>query len=371
LALPVAVIRKFADDEGPNLAGLIAFRAFFSLFPLLLLLTTILGYVLSGDPTLRQEAFDSVLSQFPVVGEQLRAGTLHGSAAALALGIAGSIWAGFGVVLATERALDRIWAVPFHERRNFVTSRLRALLLLAALGALALVSTIASGLAGGGVAVLGPFIGRLALSLIVNGLLFGVVFGLLGSRRPTPRAILPGVLLAACSWTALQLGGGYFVAHEIRNAAPAYGTFALVLGLLVWLDLGATLIILSAEVNVVTARGLWPRSMFGIGVPADERVLAELARSQARDTTQRVESAFRPSDASGVLSALAASAPRAASQKTDQCGDEKGPGDQGVDEQPGAEGEGQLAEGQDRDERDRGEGQYERHAGDRDRTARP
>jgi YihY family inner membrane protein len=292
LALPVAVVRKFADDEGPNLAGLIAFRAFFSLFPLLLLLTTILGYVLSGDPGLREEAFDSVLGQFPVVGEQLRAGTLEGSAPALALGIAGSIWAGFGVVLATERALDRTWAVPFRERRNFITSRLRALLLLAVLGALTLLSTIASGLAGGGADILGPFVGGLALSLLLNLFLFGIVFSMLGSRRPTVRSILPGVALAALCWTGLQLGGGYFVSHEIRNATPAYGTFALVLGLLAWLDVGATLIILSAEVNVVRARRLWPRSLAGVDNPADERVLRDLARAQARDDSQRIDSDF-------------------------------------------------------------------------------
>ncbi len=292
LAVPVAVLRKFGDDEGPNLAGLIAFRAFFSLFPLLLLLTTVLGYVLSGDPALRDEAFHSVLSRFPVVGEQLRAGTLEGSAVALSLGIAGSLWAGFGVVLATERALDRVWAIPFHDRRNFLASRLRALLLLAVLGALMLASTLLSGLAGGGASVLGPFTGRLAISLALNLLLFGAVFGLLGSRRPKARELLPGVLLAAFAWTVMQLVGGYFVAHEIKNATPAYGTFALVLGLLIWLQLGATLVVLCAELNVIRARGLWPRSLAGVEVPADERVLAGLVRSQARDPDQRVDIDF-------------------------------------------------------------------------------
>jgi uncharacterized BrkB/YihY/UPF0761 family membrane protein len=138
----------------------------------------------------------------------------------------------------------------------------------------------------------GPFVGGLALSLLINLLLFGIVFSLLGSRRPTVRSVLPGVALAAVCWTGLQLGGGYFVAHEIRNATPAYGTFAIVLGLLAWLDIGATLIVISAEVNVVRARRLWPRSLAGVDGPADERVLHDLARAQARDDSQRIHSDF-------------------------------------------------------------------------------
>ena len=146
----MAVGRKFADDEGGNLTALIAYRAFFSLFPLLLLLTSVLGFVLAGDPSLRKEAIDSVLGQFPVVGEQIRVGTLEGSGVALAVGIVGSLWAGLGVVLATGEALDRIWEVPRGERQGFLSSRLRSLAMLAVLGTLTLVSTIASGLVGGG-----------------------------------------------------------------------------------------------------------------------------------------------------------------------------------------------------------------------------
>jgi YihY family inner membrane protein len=262
LAMPVAVVRKFGDDRGGNLAALIAFRAFFSLFPLLLLLTTVLGYVLAGDPELRREAVDSVLTQLPVIGEQVEVGSLEGNGVALAIGIAGSLWAGFGVVLATEHALDCVWAVPSPDRPGFLASRVRAFALLVALGALTLVSTVASGLAGGGAGLLGP-LGGIAISIGVNLLVFGVLFSLLGPRDVRSSRLLPGVVLAAAGWSGLQLVGGWFVAHEVRNATPAYGTFALVLGLLVWINLGAALTVLSAELNVVRERRLWPRSLLG------------------------------------------------------------------------------------------------------------
>jgi len=291
LSVPVAVARKFADDQGGNLAGLIAFRAFFSLFPLLLLLTTVLGYVLAGNPDLRREAVDSVLAQLPVIGEQIELGSLEGNGLALAIGVVGSLWAGFGVVLATEAALDRVWAVPFRDRTGFLGSRLRALALLVLLGALTIVSTVASGLAGGGSGLFGPLAG-IALSLCVNLLLFAAVFFLLGARRPSPSQLAPGAVLAAVCWSALQLVGGYFVSHEVRNATSAYGTFALVLGLLVWVNLGAMLTVLSAELNVVCARRLWPRSLFGVDRAEDERVMRALVEAEARDERQRISVDF-------------------------------------------------------------------------------
>lgn len=262
IAVPVAAAGKYSEDRGGDLAATIAFRAFFSLFPLLLLFTSVLGYVLAGDPGLRREAVDSVLSQFPVIGEQIEVGSLDGNALALAVGLVGSLWAGFGVVLATEAALDAVWGVGDRDRPGFLASRLRALALLAVLGTLMLVSTIASGLVGGGSGLLGP-LGGIAVSLAVNLLVFGAVFNLLGPRPGSLRTVLPGVVLAAVCWTVLQLVGGLFVSHEVRGAAPAYGTFALVLGLLVWVNLGAVLTVLSAELNVVLDRGLWPRSLPG------------------------------------------------------------------------------------------------------------
>lgn len=291
LAVPVAVAKKFGDDEGGNLAGLIAYRAFFSLFPLLLLLTTVLGYVLAGNPELREEAVDSVLTQFPVIGDQIEISSLEGSGVALAVGIAGSLWAGFGVVLATERALDRVWAIPHRERPDFLTSRLRALVLLVVLGTLTVTSTVASGLVGGGADLLGP-LGGIGASVGLNLLVFGALFMLLGTRPASLGKLLPGIVVAAVLWSGLQLVGGWFVSSQVQDATPAYGTFALVLGLLVWVQLGATLTVLCAELNVVRARGLWPRSLLGVEREEDERVMRELAKSQARDDSQRIRVDF-------------------------------------------------------------------------------
>ncbi|HEY8083791.1 MAG TPA: YhjD/YihY/BrkB family envelope integrity protein [Solirubrobacterales bacterium] len=258
LALPMAVGKKFHDDQGGNLSALIAYRAFFSLFPLLLLLTTIVGYVLAGDPERRRSAVDSVLAQLPAIGEQIQVRSLQGSGVALAVGIVGSLWAGLGVVLAAQEALNSVWGAKQGKGPGFLASRLRSLALLAALGTLALLSTAVSGLVGGGVLA---GIWGVGVSLALNVLVFGALFVLLTSVPVAMRVLLPGIVVAAVGWAVLQVVGGYFVSHQIRDAGPAYGTFALVLGLLVWVQIGAMLTVLSAELNVVCERGLWPRSL--------------------------------------------------------------------------------------------------------------
>lgn len=247
------------------MVSLIAYRAFFSLFPLLLLLTTILGYVLAGNEDLRKEVVDGTLSQFPIIGNQLKGGELHGSGIALAVGIVGSVLAGIGVVLETETTFNRCWGVPKHAERGFLGSRLRAIALLVALGGLAVVSTVVSGLAAGGADFLGAGgkVFGLGIATVLNLFVFGAVFRLLTADTVPTRALVPGVVVATIGWEVLQVLGGWYISHEVKNASAVYGTFALVIGLLAWIHLGAMFVVLGAETNVVRTRRLWPRPMFG------------------------------------------------------------------------------------------------------------
>jgi YihY family inner membrane protein len=260
LAAPLGVVKKFSDDEGGSMVSLIAYRAFFSLFPLLLLMTTILGYLLADDPELREKVVDSTLAQFPVIGDQLRGGALTGNGVALAVGIVGSLLAGLGVVLETEKSFDHVWGVPDEERHGFLGSRLRAIGLLVALGGLAVVSTVIGGLVAGGSDLFGPVWGIL-IATALNLVVFAAVFRLLTSSQVVFAALLPGVVIATVGWEVLQLVGGWYISHQVRNATPVYGTFALVIGLLAWIHLGAFFTVLGAEANVVRERRLWPRSL--------------------------------------------------------------------------------------------------------------
>jgi membrane protein len=300
--LPVAVLKKFSDDRGSSLAALVAFWAFFSLFPLLLALVSILGFVLEGDPTLRDDVLDTALARIPVIGVQLRdqVQPLQGSGIALAVGLAGALWAGLGVTLALGRAFAEIWDVPRVEQPSGVKARLRGLAVLAILAVTLVGATAATGVAVGG--DLGPGVEELAamlLSLIANVVVVLSIFALLTPRPHTLRELLPGAAIAALGLFVLQSAGGWYVDLTISNASSTYGTFALVIGLLSWFLLAAHVLLLAVEANVVLRWRLWPRSLTGELEPADRRALQRSAEATRREWSERIAVSFREGDERG------------------------------------------------------------------------
>lgn len=293
LAIPLAVFKKFGDDQGGSLAALVAYYAFFSLFPLLLVFTTILGFVLRDNPTAQQSVEHSVLHQLPVIGTQITLHSLRGSVTALVVGLITSLLAGLGVTGAAQNALDRVWAVPFKERPNFWQSRLRGLGLLTFLGLLFIISTFASGVVSGGFGGIGDLVAGYVIALLVNFALFFAAFRLMTASAIPSRDLRIGVVVAGIVWTILQALGGYFIGHVLNKQSDAGKTFGLVIALLVWLHLGAQVMLYSAEINVVVTRRLWPRSLFGPPeAPADKRTLRALAKVEERSDMQRVDVEF-------------------------------------------------------------------------------
>jgi membrane protein len=266
VAFPLAVMRKFMDDRASSLAALIAYYAFFSLFPLLLVFVSVLGFVLQDDPSLRADVVDSALARIPVVGSQLedQIEPLTGSSAALAVGLAGALWAGLGVTLALGRAFEEIWDVPRRQQRGGLRARVLGVAVLAVLGVALVTTTVVAGFAVGG--RIGPAaerLGALCVALAGNAAVLLVIFGLLSSRPVRVPQLLPGVALAAAGSLVLQSAGAWYVEETIARSTDTYGTFALVIGLLSWFWLGSHLLLVAAEVNVVLCRRLWPRSFIG------------------------------------------------------------------------------------------------------------
>lgn len=151
LAIPMAVIKKFSDDGADRLGVQIAYWGFFSIFALLLVFTSILGFVFDSNPDLQKQLLDSTLERMPVIGPQISGhiGSLSGSGVALAVELVGALWTGLGVTLAIGTALDRIWAVPAVQRPGFVSSRWRGLLVLVSVGSVNVLATVAVGLGTG------------------------------------------------------------------------------------------------------------------------------------------------------------------------------------------------------------------------------
>ena len=296
IGIPVAVVKKFLDDGADSLGVQVAYWGFFSVFALLLVFASILGFVFQSDPSFQRQLLDSTLARMPVIGPQISGdvGTLTGSGVALAVGLVGALWTGLGVTLAIGSALDRIWAVAHPDRPGFLSSRWRGLLVLAAFGSVNVLATAGVGLVTAGDA--GTAVTQilsLVAAAIVDLVVFAASFRLLTAARVTTRQVLPGALLASGCWLGLQALGGVFVTQVLAGSSETYGGFAAVVGLLSWLLIASELILIAAELNVVLARRLWPRSLTGELLEADKRALRDSAHAAQLDRRQLIAVTFR------------------------------------------------------------------------------
>jgi inner membrane protein YhjD len=264
LGFVVAVVKRFDDDQASQMGALIAYYGFFSLFPLLLVFVTVLGFVLEGDTSARESVLHSTLSQFPVIGTQLQSNvhSLTGSVPVLVIGLLGATLAGLGITGATQSAFNEVWQIPRKRQLGFLAWRIRGVGLLVVFGVLIIVSTVAAGyVTAQTTGLVGVLVGVL-VALTANLLLFFAVFRILTAEEIDTADLIPGVVVAAILWQILQHVGGFYVDHVVRHAKETSGVFAFVLGLLTWLYLGGQVTVLAAEVNVVRARVLWPRKLF-------------------------------------------------------------------------------------------------------------
>lgn len=287
LAFPVAVWKKFGDDQAGDLAALIAYFAFVSIFPLLLVLVTLLDLVLRHDPALRQRVVSAALSAYPQFAPQLQASVhaLHSTGVALAVGLIGALLGARGVAMAMQRALNSVWAVPLERRPAFPWSTLRAVGLVVVVGLGQILTVFLSGVAGG----LGHLVsgvaaeaGTVALAFVMNIGTFWLAFRLAAAAEVSWRNLRLGAILSAASWQVLQLLGGYIVGHLLRHSSALYGVFGVVLGLLAWLYLQAQITLYAVEASAVRARSLWPRGLAQPLTEPDRRAYSLYAQVQRR-----------------------------------------------------------------------------------------
>ncbi|MGZ8179267.1 YihY/virulence factor BrkB family protein [Williamsia sp. SKLECPSW1] len=259
----LAVVYKFVDDQGGYLAALIAYYAFISLFPLLLLLTTGLGVILVDHPSLQQRLVSSALGEFPIIGEQLgEPGRLSGGLGGVVIGVVGALYGGSGVGQATQNAMNVMWSVPRNERPNPLLARLRSLRLLSVL-ALALAGTTTLSLLGNFVDGFGTLstVGLAVAAVVINAFVFSIGYRVGTARSVTLRQVLPGAATMAVIWQLLQTFGAVYVGQVVRNASATNGVFAVVLGLLAFLYLTALAVVFTVEINSVRVQKLFPRAL--------------------------------------------------------------------------------------------------------------
>ncbi len=249
--LAVRTIEGFRTHRSGRNAALIAHFGFLSVFPLLLVFTTVLGFVLQSHRNLRTDIIDSALNQLPFVGQQIATdpAKLHGDALVLILGLAASLWGGMKAFVAVHGALDDIGEVPLDRRLNLFRTRLRALVGMAYVGGAQILAAILTGLASvTGVRVISKVL-LLIFTIAIDAGVLALSYRWLRTEWPSWRSVLPGAIVGGVLFAGLQIVGVAIVGRSIAKASPVYGTFASVIGLLFWLSLHAIIALGGAELN--------------------------------------------------------------------------------------------------------------------------
>ncbi|MFL6242415.1 MAG: YihY/virulence factor BrkB family protein [Acidimicrobiia bacterium] len=289
------VVKKFGDDRAGSLAALIAYYAFLAIFPLLLLLVTILGFVAQHNTDFQHRLVDSALSDFPIIGDQIAKNvkSLRASGLGLVISLIGLAWGSLGFTQAGQHAMAQVWNVPGVHRPGFVPRLGRGASIIGVLGLGAIATTIFSGFS-----VFNSTVPALRGLTMLVSVVLTVAISLAGFRLLTPKAVpsrelVPGAVLAGLAWSVLQLLGGYLVNQRLQQTSEVYGLFAIVLGLLFWLALGAQITLYAAELNVVLARRLYPRSIVQPPLTEpDRQALRQLAEQEERRPEERVRVDF-------------------------------------------------------------------------------
>lgn len=295
-AVLYGVMKKFGDDNAGVLVANLAYSAFVAIFPLLLVLVTILALVLASDPSARQRLLHSTFSEFPLVGSTL-SHNIHSlkrsSSVGLVVGLLGLLWGSSSLAQSGQFTMAQVWNLEGPDRPNYLTRLLRSVGFLAVMAVGLIVTTFLAGFGTFGRHNL--WLGMLGevLAASVNVGQYLLAFRMLTPKKVPTRRLVPGAVVGGIGWTILQAAGGYLVGHDLRNDSAVYGTFGIVLGLVAWLYLGVELSVYAAELNTVLARRLWPRGMVQPPLTeADQRSMAAQATENRRRPEQRVHVGF-------------------------------------------------------------------------------
>jgi YihY family inner membrane protein len=294
VGIPVAVFRKFSEDRSTNLASMIAFWAFFSLFPLLLVFVTLLGYFVPAD--IKAKVLGNVSSMLPLLNTSATQ-SLHGAWWALVLGLATALWSGMAVVRNTELAFNAVWEIPYTKQPKLVSQIVRAVSVLATIGLGLVLSTLISGFVSGTATGINlGWAGRVlgyVISLALDVGLFVALFRILTNRDVTTRDVLPGATLSGVLFFVLQALSSLIISRYLQNAQGTYGQFATVITILWWFYLQSIITLLGAQLNVVLKRRLHPRGVVDPpDTEADERAYESYARERTYVDEERVHADF-------------------------------------------------------------------------------
>jgi YihY family inner membrane protein len=270
LSVAVATVKKFSEDQSANLAAMIAFWAFFSVFPLFLVLVTLLAIFLPASD--KNSVLGHVAEMFPLLDPKTVNG-LSGAWWTIVLGLATALWSGSGVVRTAQFAFNSVWGIPPSQQPSLIKQTLRSVMVLATIGAGLVLTTLLSGVVASSAS--GVNLGAVAriagyvLSAALDVGIFLAAFRILTDRDVSIRDVLPGAILSGIAFFVLQELSTLIISRYLKNAQSTYGHFATVITILWWFYLQSIITMLGAQLNVVLKQHSYPRSLTGAAQPEE------------------------------------------------------------------------------------------------------
>jgi YihY family inner membrane protein len=262
LSVAVATFKKFSEDQSANFAAMIAFWAFFSVFPLFLVLVTLLAIFLPASD--KDSVLTHVAQLFPLLDPKTVSG-LSGAWWTIVLGLATALWSGSGVVRTAQFAFNSVWGTEPDQQPGLFKQMIRSISVLATVGLGLVITTLLSGLvassaSGVNLGAAGR-VGGYVLSAALDIGIFLAAFRILTERDVSTRDVLPGALLSGIAFFVLQELSTLIISRYLKNAQATYGHFATVITILWWFYLQSMITLLGAQLNVVLKEHSYPRSL--------------------------------------------------------------------------------------------------------------
>ncbi|MEV4181502.1 YihY/virulence factor BrkB family protein [Streptosporangium canum] len=254
----IRTVHRYQIQFGDRLAGAVTYFAFLSFFPIIALAFAVFGFFLSVRPDAIRTLQQAIDQYLPGLADQLPIQQIADSrASAGIIGLVGLLYAGLGAVDALRGALREI-SMTTEPPLNFFLAKLRDLAALILVGITMISSVLVGGFATQASGIVSEWLGLsesmigsgsiwlvgLAVSILADTVLFVIILRWMGRSRQPFRVVLRGALLGALAFGLLKQLAALILSRTLNN--PIYGVFAVMVGLLIWINFSARVILYAA-----------------------------------------------------------------------------------------------------------------------------
>ncbi|MEA3327519.1 MAG: YihY/virulence factor BrkB family protein [Chloroflexota bacterium] len=261
----------FTEQRGAETAASMAYYAFFSIFPMLLVFIAI-GSFFVDQYVVEDQLLRALQGIVPGVEEVIIANierVLNGRGAVTFFALISLTWSATNVFDILVKNVNR--AFPQADIPDFLKRRMLGFFMFLALGGLMLLSLAASTLSGlipvfdiplNGRALHETFIWRIGAFLLpvgINLLLFWAMYQWVPTIKVSRKASLTGATIAAMAWELLNFLFTRYLSNALSQYQLVYGSLSTIMVLLFWIYLTGMIALIGAHLTASIQKAIQDR----------------------------------------------------------------------------------------------------------------